>query len=73
MNFGGFPSRSSGFVSESSSGGKMVGDGLCSYNIMSSGANAMQMVHSSYSQPLFSTPPLSLALVCTLLSLSFYV
>ncbi|KAL1555077.1 homeobox-leucine zipper protein ANTHOCYANINLESS 2-like isoform X2 [Salvia divinorum] len=58
MSFGGFPSKSSGE--------KMVADGLFSYNTMSTAANAMphtvQMLQSSYSQPLFSTPPLSLSL-----------
>ncbi|KAH6835740.1 hypothetical protein C2S53_002929 [Perilla frutescens var. hirtella] len=64
MSFGGFTSRNSGSVSEASVGGKMVADGLCSYNIMSTGAmsQTVQMVQSSYSQPLLSTPPLSLAL-----------
>lgn len=66
MSFGGF----------TSAGEKMVGDGLCSYNIISTGAMPMsqtlQRVHSSYSQPLFTTPPLSLALVCSL-SLSLHV
>lgn len=75
MSFGGFTSNSSGRVSEASGGGKMVADGLCSYNIMLTGAmsQTLQMVQSSYSKPLFSTPPLSLALVCTLLSLSLSV
>ena len=45
-----------GFPSKSS-GENMVADGLFSYNVMSTAANSMQM---------FSSPPLSLALVCTL-------
>ncbi|GFP87661.1 homeobox-leucine zipper protein anthocyaninless 2 [Phtheirospermum japonicum] len=43
----------------------MVADGLCSYNIMSTTgpmSQPLQMLHSSHSQPLFNSPPLSLAL-----------
>ncbi|KAL0299492.1 UNVERIFIED_CONTAM: Homeobox-leucine zipper protein HDG1 [Sesamum radiatum] len=66
MSFGGFTGKSSGAgVSDhSGGGGKMVADGLCSYGIMSTGAisQPLQMVHSSHSQPMFISPPLSLAL-----------
>ncbi|KAI3458182.1 hypothetical protein Pfo_014845 [Paulownia fortunei] len=64
MSFGGFTSKSSTGVSDPRGGGKMVADGFCSYNIMSTGAMSqpVQMAHSSHSQPLFNSPPLSLAL-----------
>ncbi|KAL0400786.1 UNVERIFIED_CONTAM: Homeobox-leucine zipper protein ROC4 [Sesamum latifolium] len=70
MSFGGFTGKSSGAgVSDHSGGGggKMVADGLCSYGIMSTGAisQPLQMVHSSHSQPMFISPPLSLALNTT--------
>lgn len=70
-SFGGFPSKSRSFASEASGGEKMVADGFSSYNynnIMSTAANAMSL-QSSYSHPLFTTPPLSIAIVCILLSL----
>ncbi|KAG8381359.1 hypothetical protein BUALT_Bualt06G0114100 [Buddleja alternifolia] len=62
MSFEGFSSKN-----RFSSGGKMVADGLYTYSsIMSSSAGAMsqplQMIHSSHSQPLFNSQPLSLAL-----------
>ncbi|KAL1531440.1 homeobox-leucine zipper protein ANTHOCYANINLESS 2-like isoform X2 [Salvia divinorum] len=61
-SFGGFSSRSRSFVSEASGGEKMVADnGFCSYNIMPTAANNMPL-QSSYSQPLFNTPPLSLSI-----------
>lgn len=72
-SFGGFPSKSRSFVSEASGGEKMVADGFSSYNnIMSTAANAMSL-QSSYSQPLFTTPPLSISIVCILLSNCFSV
>ncbi|KAK6155754.1 hypothetical protein DH2020_010002 [Rehmannia glutinosa] len=66
MSFGGFTSKNSSGISDPGGGGgrKMVADGLCSYNIMSTGglSQPVQMLHSSLSQPLFNSPPLSLSL-----------
>ncbi|KAL6514289.1 hypothetical protein OROMI_034352 [Orobanche minor] len=67
MSFGGFSSKSCsrGGINEPGGGGKMVGDGLSSYNIMSTtGAMSqpLQMLHSHHSRPLFNSQPLSLAL-----------
>ncbi|KAL6554654.1 hypothetical protein OROHE_007393 [Orobanche hederae] len=61
MSFGGF----GGDISEPGGGGKMMANGLCSYNIMSTtGAmpQPLQMLHSSHSQPLFNSPSLPLVL-----------
>ncbi|KAG6390178.1 hypothetical protein SASPL_151660 [Salvia splendens] len=55
-SFGGFPSKSRSLVSEASGGEKMVADGFSSYN------NIAMSLQSSYSQPLFTTPPLSIAI-----------
>ncbi|KAL6509479.1 hypothetical protein OROGR_022789 [Orobanche gracilis] len=57
MSFGGF--SSSGDISEPGGGRKMMANGLCSYNIMSTtGAmpQPLQMLHLANSQPLFNSP-----------------
>ncbi|KAL6554642.1 hypothetical protein OROHE_007381 [Orobanche hederae] len=63
MSFGGF--SSSGDISEPGDGGKMMANGLCSYNIMSTtGAmtQPLQMLDSSHSHTLFNSPSLPLVL-----------
>lgn len=69
MSFEGYDNKNS---RDFSGGGKMVADDLCSYNLLSNVSQRAQMLHSSHSQALFNSSPLSLALVCSL-SLSLCV